>query len=118
MLIMMTRARLSALVLVAVSLALTQLCVGFRATVVVSTVYAVLALWVTHDELLDRLQRQQAMARRSLCHERFSASKVPERLDAVVIGSGMAGLSCAGVLSRMGKKVLVLEQHDVVGGGG
>jgi len=37
--------------------------------------------------------------------------------DAVVIGSGQAGLSCASVLSQFGQRVLVLEQHEVTGGG-
>ena len=37
-------------------------------------------------------------------------------LDAVVIGSGMAGLTSAAMLSLAGWKVLVLEQHDVAGG--
>ena len=42
---------------------------------------------------------------------------MPQELDVVVIGSGLSGLSCAAVLSRMGKRVLVLEQHDIAGGG-
>ena len=37
-------------------------------------------------------------------------------VDAVVIGSGIAGLVSAAVLSRAGWKVVVLEQHDVAGG--
>ncbi len=41
-------------------------------------------------------------------------SKVPDDLDAIVIGSGMGGLSTAAILSKAGKKVLVLEQHDQV----
>ena len=36
--------------------------------------------------------------------------------DAVIIGSGVGGLTAGAVLSRAGKKVLVLEQHDVAGG--
>ncbi len=44
----------------------------------------------------------------------FSMSKVPDDLDAIVIGSGMGGLSTAAILSKAGKKVLVLEQHDQV----
>tara|TARA_R110002072_G_scaffold261258_2_gene419960 strand:- start:21399 stop:23069 length:1671 start_codon:yes stop_codon:yes gene_type:complete len=36
--------------------------------------------------------------------------------DVIIIGSGVGGLSAAICLSREGKKVLVLEQHDVPGG--
>ncbi|XP_071803253.1 all-trans-retinol 13,14-reductase-like [Asterias amurensis] len=46
----------------------------------------------------------------------FTAQKVPENLDAIVIGSGMGGLTTASLLARTGKKVLVLEQHDQAGG--
>lgn len=37
-------------------------------------------------------------------------------VDAIVIGSGVGGLTAATALARSGKKVLVLEQHDVPGG--
>jgi all-trans-retinol 13,14-reductase len=36
--------------------------------------------------------------------------------DAIVIGSGMGGLACACALTRVGYKVLVLEQHSEPGG--
>jgi len=36
--------------------------------------------------------------------------------DAVVIGSGLGGLSCAAAFARQGFKPLVIEQHDKVGG--
>ena len=42
--------------------------------------------------------------------------KVPDNLDAIVIGSGIGGLSTAILLAKAGKKVLVLEQHDQAGG--
>lgn len=34
----------------------------------------------------------------------------------MVIGSGLGGLCCAGLLARYGKDVLVLESHDLPGG--
>ncbi|KAH8053223.1 all-trans-retinol 13,14-reductase [Aureococcus anophagefferens] len=40
----------------------------------------------------------------------------PEHFDAVVVGSGIGGLSAASVLSSFGRKVLVVEAHDHAGG--
>lgn len=36
--------------------------------------------------------------------------------DAIVVGSGMGGMTCAAMLSKLGRRVLVLEQHYVPGG--
>lgn len=41
---------------------------------------------------------------------------IPQDLDAIVIGSGIGGLVCAALLAKQGRRVLVLEQHDVAGG--
>lgn len=39
------------------------------------------------------------------------------QFDAIVIGSGIGGLTVAALLSKLNqKKVLILEQHYVVGG--
>jgi glycine/D-amino acid oxidase-like deaminating enzyme len=54
---------------------------------------------------------------RGICADRYDVDKIPAKVDTVVIGSGMSGLTCAAVLSRMGQTVLVLEQHYVAGGG-
>ena len=55
-------------------------------------------------------------ARKAVLKKAFRSDLVPQQLDAVVIGSGIGGLVCAGLLSRAGKRVLVLEQHDRAGG--
>ncbi|XP_076154996.1 inactive all-trans-retinol 13,14-reductase-like [Alosa pseudoharengus] len=46
----------------------------------------------------------------------FSQERIPENLDAIVIGSGIGGLTAAACLAKVGKRVLVLEQHDQSGG--
>lgn len=48
--------------------------------------------------------------------DNYLKNKIPTNLDAIVIGSGLAGLITAAILSKIGKKVLVLEQNSCAGG--
>ncbi|XP_058862603.1 all-trans-retinol 13,14-reductase-like isoform X1 [Acipenser ruthenus] len=54
--------------------------------------------------------------RNKVLKQGFTTNKVPEHLDAIVIGSGIGGLGVASILAKTGKRVLVLEQHDQAGG--
>jgi phytoene dehydrogenase-like protein len=45
-----------------------------------------------------------------------NSESTPDVVDVVVIGSGLAGLSCAALLSHCGVSTLVLESHDAPGG--
>ncbi|MEM6639468.1 MAG: NAD(P)/FAD-dependent oxidoreductase [Pseudomonadota bacterium] len=47
---------------------------------------------------------------------RFKPARLAEHYDAIVIGSGMGGLTTAALLSDLGQKVCVLEQHYTAGG--
>lgn len=49
--------------------------------------------------------------------EKIYSNQSPDRIwDYIVIGSGMGGMTTAALLSQLGKKVLILEQHYVPGG--
>jgi all-trans-retinol 13,14-reductase len=47
---------------------------------------------------------------------RYRPNRLAPAYDAVVIGSGMGGLTTAALLSDLGRKVCVLEQHYTAGG--
>jgi len=40
---------------------------------------------------------------------RFSKEKMPKQVDYIIVGSGPGGLVSGALLSKLGKKVLVLE---------
>ncbi|MCO7224277.1 NAD(P)/FAD-dependent oxidoreductase [Pleionea sp. CnH1-48] len=47
---------------------------------------------------------------------RYRSGRADEHYDVIVIGSGIGGLANAALLSLLGKKVCVLEQHYTAGG--
>lgn len=49
-------------------------------------------------------------------HETYSRDLAGVEHDVIVIGSGISGLTVASLLTRLGRKVTVLEQHYVPGG--
>lgn len=48
--------------------------------------------------------------------KRYRAKRADDHYDVIVIGSGIGGLANAALLSRLGRRVCVLEQHYTAGG--
>jgi phytoene desaturase len=47
---------------------------------------------------------------------RFHQESRESAYDAIVVGSGLGGLTAAALLARLGRSVLVVERHDRIGG--
>jgi len=47
---------------------------------------------------------------------KYRSKHIAASFDAIIVGSGMGGLTCASLLAQDGKKVLLLEQHFTIGG--
>ena len=66
--------------------------------------------------ILPRGRSPAPLAPTSVLKDGFASRKLPDEIDCVIIGSGISGLLTGALLSRLGHKVLVLEQHDQAGG--
>lgn len=82
-----------------------------------------IGLWVTklpesarrtHKRDSKRLPRSS----RGLLKRRYRGKKsIPENIDVIVVGGGVSGMGTAALLAKAGKRVLVLEQNESLGGG-
>ncbi len=46
----------------------------------------------------------------------LSESKIQSKYDVIILGAGIGGLVCGAFLAKSGKKVLIIEQHNIPGG--
>eukprot|EP00418_Pyrodinium_bahamense_P021155 CAMPEP_0179104762 /NCGR_PEP_ID=MMETSP0796-20121207/48616_1 /TAXON_ID=73915 /ORGANISM="Pyrodinium bahamense, Strain pbaha01" /LENGTH=662 /DNA_ID=CAMNT_0020802721 /DNA_START=88 /DNA_END=2076 /DNA_ORIENTATION=+ len=88
---------------------------------VAGTCMIVAGSWWRRWRQLERRRAAQKPARppqpdTDILRTGFSAKKLPDAIEDIVIGSGYSGLYIAAQLSKLGRKVVVLEQHYVAGG--
>ena len=74
----------------------------------------------THSQFLYNLKRKKKYninLKHDIFRDNYCQNKIHNKnYDVIVIGSGLGSLSTAACLSKFGKKVLVLEKHQVPGG--
>jgi len=71
-----------------------------------------LALWKTATSPILGMMKPSTLR----IGHRYRPNRLASNYDAIVIGSGMGGLTTAAFLSELGWKVCVLEQHYTAGG--
>jgi all-trans-retinol 13,14-reductase len=96
------------LLLVASNLKLTYHGVSVTAITLVCLVGGFLAWFLTWPAKNVRVKEMRACS--------FRPENVPKRIDTIVVGSGIGGLTCANLLAQSGQRVLVLEQNYCTGG--
>ena len=62
------------------------------------------------------IRSRRSSSSKATRHAIYNKKRVPENLDAIVIGSGIGGLGFASLMAKSGKRVLVLEKHYRPGG--
>ena len=78
-----------------------------------SAILSIALLSYNHVEAFSRISNNARTHHNLL---KATSGDTVEETDVVVIGSGLAGLSCAALLAYSNERVTVLESHDVVGG--
>jgi all-trans-retinol 13,14-reductase len=75
-------------------------------------------MYIHLQRLRPVVEKAKNIDKKDVLSQGFSQKKVKDmgKFDCIIIGSGMGGLTAAALLSRIGKKVLLLEQHDILGG--
>ena len=71
----------------------------------------------THD-YLNKNKKELEENEDKMIRQRYKYNKIKDiHWDAILVGSGPSSMACASSLSQMGKKCLILEQNEQLGGG-
>eukprot|EP00928_Gymnodinium_smaydae_P000355 TRINITY_DN10139_c0_g1_i1.p1 TRINITY_DN10139_c0_g1~~TRINITY_DN10139_c0_g1_i1.p1 ORF type:complete len:655 (-),score=54.89 TRINITY_DN10139_c0_g1_i1:207-2111(-) len=91
------------------------------ATTAAGAAFVVACGWIRRRRWKSRIDAHRAQktsipAYADILRVGFSAKKLPKEIDHIIIGSGLSGLYLACLLSKIGRRVVVFEQHYVAGG--
>jgi len=75
-----------------------------------------MAFYMTHSSSKETQKKSAPKPSTLRIGKRYRATRVEDNYDAIIIGSGIGGMTTAALMSKAGKKVLVLEQHYTAGG--
>mmetsp|Transcript_14328 Transcript_14328/g.28902 ORF Transcript_14328/g.28902 Transcript_14328/m.28902 type:complete len:663 (+) Transcript_14328:82-2070(+) len=100
------------------STAAADISVSSLASFVAATVAFLLLLLIWKKRLRETYPSYDEIPATILAHmpSKKDLAELDQRVDVIVVGSGVGGLASANVLSRFGYKVAVFEQHYTVGG--
>lgn len=79
-------------------------------------IYILCKIWIKRKIQKNDNEEIAEVGDEDMIKQGFRMNAVPENLDIIVIGSGIAGLTVSSIMAQEGKRVLLLEQHDVIGG--
>eukprot|EP00930_Biecheleria_cincta_P071763 TRINITY_DN59223_c0_g1_i1.p1 TRINITY_DN59223_c0_g1~~TRINITY_DN59223_c0_g1_i1.p1 ORF type:complete len:643 (-),score=93.16 TRINITY_DN59223_c0_g1_i1:386-2314(-) len=82
----------------------------------IATLAQLRRLWWQHKRRAGKRDAPELKDDVDVLRVGYSLRKLPSEIDHIVIGSGLSGLYLAALLSKLGRRVLVLEQHYVAGG--
>eukprot|EP01084_Bolivina_argentea_P259449 437770_1 len=94
-------------------------CSNLLLRIILISISSVITWWLclsTTD--INQTKYDKLLTKRNLITDRYNINKCNKtKYDIIIIGSGTSSLHCGALLSRIGYKILILEQHYVAGGG-
>lgn len=81
-----------------------------------ANIFVFIAFAFVHNSYAFVIQQPSRITTTTRLYAGTKSDPIPQEADVIVIGSGLAGLSCAALTSYCDQNTVVLESHDTAGG--